>query len=175
MDAYQLAMEYIRPGGYTCGIGLPSGELSINILNTVVNRKNLVTSYVGSRFDAVEALQIVADGHVSQPISVEPLDKIQDIYDRMQDGKILGRVVVDRESKSTLQTRLTAKYGSDKAIDEVMNWCADESMRQFDLVLLPASACQSACKVGRPTANVEAIHYHVTTHSLDIASVQGFS
>lgn len=97
MDAYQLAMEYIRPGGYVCGIGLPDGELKINLLDKVVQRKNFVTSYVGSRLDAIEALQIAADGKVSQPIAIEPLDAIQDVYDRMQAGSITGRVVLDRE------------------------------------------------------------------------------
>jgi hypothetical protein len=97
MDAYEQAMEYIRPGGCVCAVGLPPGELKINVFDKVVQRKNFVTSYVGSRADAVEALQIVAEGHVSQPIVVEPLDNIQDIYDRMAAGKILGRVVVDCE------------------------------------------------------------------------------
>jgi propanol-preferring alcohol dehydrogenase len=60
MDAYELAMEYIRPAGTVCGIGLLNGELRINVLSKVLQAKRFVTSYVGSRKDAVEALQLVA-------------------------------------------------------------------------------------------------------------------
>ncbi|WOO78285.1 Alcohol dehydrogenase 1 [Vanrija pseudolonga] len=97
VEAYTLAMRYIRPGGRVVAVGIPpeGSEFKADMLTSVVERKSIVTSYVGSRLDALEALQIVADGHVKQQVVVEPLRNIDDIYRRMHAGKVAGRVVVD--------------------------------------------------------------------------------
>lgn len=99
VEAYALAMRYIRPGGRVVAVGIPpeGSEFKADMLTSVVERKSIVTSYVGSRLDALEALQIVADGHVKQQVVVEPLANIDDVYRRMHAGKITGRVVVDCE------------------------------------------------------------------------------
>ena len=45
--------------------------------------------------DLKEALEIAARGKVKAHISVEPLENINDIFDRMEAGKIDGRIVID--------------------------------------------------------------------------------
>ena len=96
--AYELAMAYIRPGGAVVAVGLPGdgAMFKTSILLAVVQKKRFLTSYVGNRLDAIEALQAVADGQVTVPIVVKPFDALNETYDLMTKGKIQGRVVLDR-------------------------------------------------------------------------------
>jgi propanol-preferring alcohol dehydrogenase len=53
-------------------------------------------SIVGTRNDLQEAIDFAADGQVTAHIeSTEPLGNINDIFARMHDGAINGRVVLD--------------------------------------------------------------------------------
>lgn len=99
IGAYHLAMAYIRRGGYVIGVGLPAdgAVFQTDLLGTVAQRKNFVTSFIGNRLDAIEALQVAADGHVVAPIRVVPFDQLNATYEEMRQGKISGRVVLDRE------------------------------------------------------------------------------
>ncbi|OYX80480.1 MAG: zinc-dependent alcohol dehydrogenase [Brevundimonas sp. 32-68-21] len=51
-------------------------------------------SIVGTRLDLQEALQFAADEKVKATVSVEPLENINSIFQRMRDGQIEGRIVM---------------------------------------------------------------------------------
>jgi propanol-preferring alcohol dehydrogenase len=76
--AFEQAVQIIRRGG-----------------TMVLNGFTVRGSIVGTRLDLKEALEIAARGKVKAHISVEPLENINDIFDRMEAGKIDGRIVVD--------------------------------------------------------------------------------
>lgn len=52
-------------------------------------------SYVGNRQDSIEALAIAAGGRVKTTYTVEPLENLASVYDRMQALKLDGRVILD--------------------------------------------------------------------------------
>jgi propanol-preferring alcohol dehydrogenase len=52
-------------------------------------------SIVGTRLDLQESLDMAAKGKVKATVTAEPLENINDIFDRMRDGKIEGRIVID--------------------------------------------------------------------------------
>jgi len=75
-------------------VGLPPGSFPLDIFETVLMRKTIRGSIVGTRLDLAECLQFAGDGKVKVHYSVEPLEAINDIFGRMRNNKIDGRVVM---------------------------------------------------------------------------------
>ena len=62
----------------------------------VLNGITIRGSIVGTRNNLQESIDFAADGQVTAHVeSVEPLENINDIFDRMRAGAITGRVVLD--------------------------------------------------------------------------------
>ena len=75
-------------------VGLPPGTFEIDILETVLTRKTIRGSIVGTRMDLAKCLKCAGDGKVKVHYSVEPLENINGIFARMRDNKVDGHVVV---------------------------------------------------------------------------------
>ncbi|WOE30716.1 MULTISPECIES: alcohol dehydrogenase AdhP [unclassified Acinetobacter] len=93
--AFEQAVSIIRRGGTMVLNGLPPGKFDLSIFDMVLEGITVRGSIVGTRLDLKEALDIAAKGKVKAHINVEPLENINDIFERMEKGKIDGRVVVD--------------------------------------------------------------------------------
>ena len=95
VNAFKQAMGMLRRGG-TCVLnGLPPGEFPVSIFDLVLNRYTLRGSIVGTRLDLEEALAFAADGKVKATIEVKPLESINEVFTRLKQGKVNGRVVLD--------------------------------------------------------------------------------
>ncbi|KHF29430.1 Alcohol dehydrogenase [Anoxybacillus sp. BCO1] len=68
--------------------------MPIPIFDTVLNGVKIIGSIVGTRKDLQEALQFAAEGKVKTIVEVQPLENINDVFDRMLKGEINGRVVL---------------------------------------------------------------------------------
>lgn len=95
--AFESAYKALRRGGACVLVGLPPEEMPIPIFDTVLNGVKVIGSIVGTRKDLQEALQFAAEGKVKTIIEVQPLEKINDVFDRMLKGQINGRVVLTLE------------------------------------------------------------------------------
>lgn len=93
--AFEQALGMVRRGGTVVLNGLPPGDFPLSIFNTVLNGITIRGSIVGTRLDLQESLDMAADGKVTATVSAEPLENINDIFERMRDGKIEGRIVID--------------------------------------------------------------------------------
>ena len=95
LPAFKQAVGMLRRGG-TCVLnGLPPGEFPISVFDMVLNGYTLRGSIVGTRLDLEEALVFAAEGKVKATIEDQPLESINDIFDRLKTGKVNGRVVLD--------------------------------------------------------------------------------
>ncbi|GAA5978848.1 hypothetical protein JCM11641_003585 [Rhodosporidiobolus odoratus] len=93
--AYNEALEYIRPHGTLVAVGLPPDTyIKANVFWTVFKALRIVGSYVGNRQDAIEALDFAVRGKVKPQIVVEPIDNVESVYHRMENGQISGRIVL---------------------------------------------------------------------------------
>jgi propanol-preferring alcohol dehydrogenase len=92
--AFAQALGMVRRGGTIALNGLPPGDFPVPIFDVVVKRITLRGSIVGTRLDLKECLAFAAEGLVSANVSVEPLENINSIFDRMKQGTIEGRIVV---------------------------------------------------------------------------------
>ncbi|KAI9839075.1 MAG: hypothetical protein M1837_002252 [Sclerophora amabilis] len=97
--AYTQAMDFLRFGGTLVCVGVPEGELApvAKAFPQVMVMKQLtITSVaVGNRREAIEVMDFAARGIVNTHYTVEKMDKLTDIFQRMDEGKLIGRVVLD--------------------------------------------------------------------------------
>lgn len=101
--AFKQAIGMLRRGG-TCVLnGLPPGEFPVSIFDLVLNRYTIRGSIVGTRLDLAEALNFAAEGKVKAIIETQPLESINDIFERLKTGKVNGRVVLTIGAKASEQ------------------------------------------------------------------------
>ena len=92
--AFEQAFDMLRSRGTMALVGLPPGKMSLPIFNMVLKRITVRGSIVGTRQDLEEALAFAGSGAVSAHFSWDKLENINDIFARMEEGKIDGRIVV---------------------------------------------------------------------------------
>ena len=93
---FQQATEYVRPKGTVIMIGMPAGAfLRAPVFDTVVKMITIKGSYVGNRRDTAEALEFFQQGFIDAPLQVVGMSELQDVYDLMEKGEIVGQYVVD--------------------------------------------------------------------------------
>lgn len=94
--AYEQALEYLRPTGVLVPVGLPpNATIKMDVFFGVFHTKKILPSYVGNRQDAIESLQLAADGRVKVIYKTKAMTELPQIYDDMHHGKIAGRIVID--------------------------------------------------------------------------------
>lgn len=92
--AFEQAYQSVKRGGTLVVVGLPNDELPIPIFDTVLNGVSVKGSIVGTRMDMKEALDFAARGKVKAQIETAPLDQINEVFEKMVQGKINGRIVL---------------------------------------------------------------------------------
>ncbi|CDK29214.1 unnamed protein product [Kuraishia capsulata CBS 1993] len=90
------SVEYVRLCGTVVFVGLPSGaEVRYPLYDQVCRYITLKGTSVANVKETEEALDIFAKGLIKSPIKVVGLDKLADVFELMDEGKILGRYVID--------------------------------------------------------------------------------
>lgn len=93
--AFSQAVRMVRRRGTVSLVGLPPGEFATPIFEVVLKRITLRGSIVGGRQDLAEAVAFAADGKVRASIERFALDAVNEVFDRLQAGRIEGRAVLD--------------------------------------------------------------------------------
>jgi alcohol dehydrogenase, propanol-preferring len=97
--AYGQAMDFLKFNGTVVCVGIPEGDV-VPIANAdpakfIVQQLNVVGSAVGNRKEAIETLEMAARGIVKTHFTVEKMDKLTETFEKMDKGKLQGRVVLD--------------------------------------------------------------------------------
>ena len=92
--AFTQAIGIVRRKGTIVLNGLPPGDFPTPVLPVVLKRITLRGSIVGTREDLAEALAFAAAGKVKAQVAVEPLEAINGVFERMEQGTINGRIVL---------------------------------------------------------------------------------
>jgi propanol-preferring alcohol dehydrogenase len=93
-SAFSQALGMLAKRSTMSLVGLPPGSFELDIFDTVLMRKTIRGSIVGTRLDLAECLQFAGEGKVTVHYSVERLKDINSIFDRMRANQIDGRVVM---------------------------------------------------------------------------------
>ncbi|MFT0892675.1 alcohol dehydrogenase AdhP [Pseudochelatococcus sp. G4_1912] len=96
--AFEQSLGMVRRGGTVSLNGLPPGSFPLSIFGMVLNGITVRGSIVGTRLDLQESLAFAAEGKVRATTTVDKLENINNIFDRMKAGQIEGRVVIDMQS-----------------------------------------------------------------------------
>lgn len=97
---FRQAIDMLRRGGTCCLVGLPPGDFQTPIFDVVLKRLTVRGSIVGTRKDLQESLQFAAEGEVKPTVEIQPLDAVNDVLERLRQGRVNGRVVLDLEASS---------------------------------------------------------------------------
>lgn len=92
--AFTQSIACVRRGGTVALVGLPPGDFPTPIFPVVLKRITVRGSIVGTRQDLAEALAFAAEGKVATKITVEPLSAVNDVLDRLRQGRVDGRIVL---------------------------------------------------------------------------------
>ncbi len=93
--AMEQAFGMLRSKGTMSLVGLPPGMMAVPIFDTVLKRITIRGSIVGTRQDLEESLEFAGEGKVAAHFTWDKLENINDIFHRMEEGKIDGRIVLD--------------------------------------------------------------------------------
>ncbi|HLW78283.1 MAG TPA: alcohol dehydrogenase catalytic domain-containing protein [Terriglobia bacterium] len=85
----------LRRGGTLVLVGLPAGDFTLPILGTVAKGVRILTSAVGSRQDLREVLALAAAGKIKTVAETCRLDEINSALDRLRQGRVRGRMVIE--------------------------------------------------------------------------------
>ena len=99
MQAYEDGVKMLRSGGTLVCVGMPEGEQVgfYGAFPTAVAGRgiSIIGSAVGNRAEAQEVLDLAARGVVKTTFTVEKMENLQDVFERMNERKLVGRVVLD--------------------------------------------------------------------------------
>lgn len=95
--AFEQAINMLRRKGTVAMVGLPPGTFNLPIFNMVLNRFTVRGSIVGTRKDLQEAIDYAVEGKVHTTATRAKLEDINEIFDKMRENKIEGRMVIDME------------------------------------------------------------------------------
>jgi alcohol dehydrogenase, propanol-preferring len=93
--AFEQALGMVRRGGTVSLNGLPPGDFPLSIFDMVLNGITVRGSIVGTRLDLEESLAFAARGAIKATVSTDRLENVNEVFDRMRQGRIEGRVVLD--------------------------------------------------------------------------------
>ena len=96
--AFEQALGTLRRGGTAVLVGLPPGTFPLSIFDMVMDGTTVRGSIVGTRLDLKAALSFAAAGKVKAKVSTDKIDNINSIFERMKQGRVEGRIVLDFRS-----------------------------------------------------------------------------
>ena len=76
-------------------MGLPKENLSIPTIAFVMREIQLIGSFVGTRKDIQEALELAKHHQIKCKVEKCKLEDINEVFDKMHNYQISGRVVID--------------------------------------------------------------------------------
>lgn len=93
-QAFGQAIGMARRNGTIVFLGLPPGDFPAPIFDIVLKGLTIRGSLVGTRLDMAEALDFYARGLIKPTVTECKLDDINDVFAKMHEGKIDGRMSI---------------------------------------------------------------------------------
>ena len=93
--AFKQGVGMTRKTGTCVLVGLPPGEFPVPLFDVVANCITIRGSFVGTRQDMAETLDFAARGKVKVDFELQPLTAINEVFERLEHGKVPSRVVLD--------------------------------------------------------------------------------
>jgi D-arabinose 1-dehydrogenase-like Zn-dependent alcohol dehydrogenase len=100
-SAAQVSQAFggLRPDGRMVNLGALDGPIQVSAFELMFPARRLLGGSQGARRDLVELLDLVAAGKVKTKLETYPLDKINEVRDRQEAGKVRFRAVIQLGSR----------------------------------------------------------------------------
>uniref|UniRef100_A0A914PTA2 alcohol dehydrogenase n=1 Tax=Panagrolaimus davidi TaxID=227884 RepID=A0A914PTA2_9BILA len=96
IKAFEDALEYVRNYGVVVAIGVPNqNEFKADLMNIIGRHLTIKGTTLGNRQDFKEGVALLAKGKIDIPVEVRGLSELPEIIERINNGQIKGRVVLD--------------------------------------------------------------------------------
>ena len=95
LPAFKQGIGMTRKRGTCVLVGLPPGDFPVPLFDVVANCVTVRGSFVGTRQDMAETLAFAVDHKVKADIELQPLSAINSVFERLQQGDVPSRVVLD--------------------------------------------------------------------------------
>lgn len=95
LSAFTQGVGMTRKRGTCVLVGLPPGHFPVPLFDVVAKCITIRGSFVGNREDMAETLAFAAEGKVKADIELQPLSDINNVFRRLDLGKVAGRIVLD--------------------------------------------------------------------------------
>ncbi|NIJ09368.1 propanol-preferring alcohol dehydrogenase [Sphingomonas vulcanisoli] len=92
--AFRQSIAMARRKGTVSLVGLPPGDFPTPIFDVVLKRVTVRGSIVGTRRDLDEAIAFAVEGKVRSSVTVDKLDNINAVFERLSAGHVEGRIVL---------------------------------------------------------------------------------
>jgi len=97
--AYAQGLSFLKFRGTLVCVGLPEGNptpiATADPGTIVATELRVIGSAIGNRREATETLEMAARGVVKTHFEIQPMSKLTEVFEKMDQGKLLGRVVLD--------------------------------------------------------------------------------
>ncbi len=95
-SAKQIGSAYggLRRGGRLVNMGVANGPVALDPMLLIMGQRQLRGSSQDERADLIEALELVAAGKVKPALEVYPLDRVNEVRERLEAGKVRYRAVL---------------------------------------------------------------------------------
>lgn len=97
--SYSQSLNFLKSKGTLVCVGVPEGDMvpigtaAPGVL--IAKQLRIVGSAVGNRKETQETLQMAARGLVKTKVTVETMHRMNDVFLKMANGQLQGRVVID--------------------------------------------------------------------------------
>jgi len=92
--AYESALRSLKRGGTLAVVGMAPEPINVSAVALVSGETRIIASAVGTRQDLRELLGLAAKGKVRCKTERRPLAEVGEVFERMKQGQVMGRVVV---------------------------------------------------------------------------------
>jgi propanol-preferring alcohol dehydrogenase len=97
------ALKSLRVGGRVVLVGLEATTISLPTIDTTYRNLTVRGSWAATRESRIEVLNFIAQGKLVPVIEEITLDEVIDGYQRLHDGKVVGRLAACMPAPSQLQ------------------------------------------------------------------------
>jgi len=88
------ALSGLRIEGRLVNVGAPDGPIQLNAMQQFLMQTSLMGSTMGPRRDLLDVLDLAVAGKVRATVETYPLDRVNDVRERLEAGKMRYRAVL---------------------------------------------------------------------------------
>jgi propanol-preferring alcohol dehydrogenase len=94
VPAYETALRCLRRGGTMAAVGMANEPFKVSAVSLISTEAHIVASAVGTRADLQELFALMEKHPIRCKIEKRPLDSVNQIFDEMKRGALIGRAVL---------------------------------------------------------------------------------